>query len=262
MTIAMGSIQYQLEIAPVTGCGLSYSAAELNTALSGPVAKVLYDDSGKEAIEAMLHGLVETDFDVHKVREIFKDPRPPESWRVGEALAETYLVHQKNCFFPWPARRDERKSGSSLPGADLVGFQSEGTDDFFAFGEVKTSTENKYPPGVMGGQKGLKQQLKDLKDKVEIRDYLVLYLNYRAVGSSWEDRFGRAAANYLKSDTDVRIFGFLVHDIEPNQDDLRTCVAKLSKDRHADMIIELLALYLPQNSIDQLSDKVISSRKE
>lgn len=38
MTIAAGTIQYELGTAPVTGCGFSYSADELDTALSGAVA--------------------------------------------------------------------------------------------------------------------------------------------------------------------------------------------------------------------------------
>ena len=157
MTLAVGTINYQLGISPVTGCGFSYSAEELDTALSGSVAGLVYDDSGKADIEALLAGLAETDFQKGEVKRILSDAKPPEDWRVGEALAETYLVDQKGCFFPWLDGRDERKSVSSLPGADLVGFQCNGTDDFFAFGEVKTSTENKYPPGVMHCRTGLKQ---------------------------------------------------------------------------------------------------------
>ena len=260
MTIATGTIQYQLGTAPVTGCGFSYSADELDTALSGPVAKVVYDDSGKADIEALVAGLAETDFEKGEVERILSDAKPPEDWRVGEALAESYLVHQKGCFFPWPDGRDERKSGSSLPGADLVGFQFHGTDDFFAFGEVKTSTESKYPPGAMYGRTGLKQQLEDLKDDVKIKDDLFRYLGFRAQRSSWEDRFKRAAKNYLHSSTNVRVFGFLVRDVEPNQDDLRVRVTGLASDQHADMVIELLALYLPQNSIGQLSSTVVSGR--
>lgn len=260
MTIAAGTINYQLGTAPVTGCGFSYSANELDNALSSSVAGVVYDDSGKADIEALLAGLVETDFEKNEVERILSDNKPPEDWRVGEALAETYLVDQKDCFFPWPDGRDERKSGSSLPGADLVGFQSNGTDDFFAFGEVKTSTENKYPPGAMHGRTGLKQQLEDLKDDVKIKDDLVLYLGHRATTASWKSRYQCAAKNYIQSKTNVRVFGFLVRDVEPNQDDLRTRITKLSKNQHADMVIELLALYLPQNSIGQLSNKVVSSR--
>ncbi len=260
MSIATGTIQYQLGTVPVTGRGFSYSTDELDTALSGPVAEVVYDDSGKADIESMLAGLAETDFEKGEVERILSDTKPPEDWRVGEALAETYLAHQKDCFFPWPDGRDERKSGSSLPGADLVGFQSNGTEVFFAFGEVKISTENRYPPGTMYGRTGLKQQLEDLKDDVKIKDDIFRYLGFRAQKTAWEDRFKQAAKHYIQSKTNVRVFGFLVRDVEPNQDDLRTRVTKLAKDRHADMVIELLALYLPQNSIGQLSNKVVGSR--
>ena len=142
----------------------------------------------------------------------------------------------------------------------MVGFQSNGTDDFFAFGEVKTSTENKYPPGAMYGRTGLKQQLEDLKDDVKIKDDLFLYLGYRASTAPWKSRYQNAAKNYIKSKTNVRVFGFLVRDVAPNQNDLRVRVSKLSNDQHTDMVIELLALYLPQNSIGTLSSKVVSSR--
>jgi len=260
MTIASGILEYQLGTVPITGCGFSYSSTDLDTALSGTVAEVVFDDSGKADIEGLLAGLAETDFEKGEMERILSETKPPEDWRVGEALAESYLVHQNNCFFPWPDGRDERKTGSSLPGADLVGFQSNGTNDFFAFGEVKTSTENKYPPGIMHGRTGFKQQLEDLKDNVKIKDDLILYLAHRAQKSNWENRFKRAAKNYIQSKTNVRVFGFLVRDVEPNQDDLRTRVTKLAQDQHANMVIELLALYLPENSVGQLSNKVISSR--
>ena len=260
MNISSGTIEYKLGSFPVTGCGFSYSAAELDSALSGPVAEVVYDDLGKADIEALLAGLAETNFEKGAVERILSDTKPPEDWRVGEALAETYLTHHKNCSFPWPDAHDERKSGSSLPGADLVGFQSKDADDFFAFGEVKTSTENKYPPGAMHGRTGLKQQLEDLKDVMKIKDDLVLYLGYRATTASWKSHYQNAAKNYIQSKTNVRVFGFLVRDVEPNQDDLRTRVTKLAKDQHEDMVIELMALYLPQSSIGQLSNKVVSGR--
>lgn len=262
VSIAIGTIQYQLGTAPVTGCGFSYSVEEMDTALSSSVVEAVYDDSGKADIEALLARVVETDFEKSEVERILSKTKPPEDWRVGEALAESYLVYQKSCFFPWPDGRDERKSGSSLPGADLVGFQSNGTDDFFAFGEVKTSSESKYPPGAMHGRTGLKQQLENLKDDVKIRDDIFRYLGFRAKKSSWEDRFKQAAKNYIQSKTNVRIFGFLVRDVKPNKDDLRTRVTKLAKDQYADMVIELLALYLPHKSIEKLSNKVVSSRNE
>ncbi len=43
MSFVAGTIQYQLGTAPVTGCGLSYSVDELDTALSGSVAGYGWD---------------------------------------------------------------------------------------------------------------------------------------------------------------------------------------------------------------------------
>lgn len=42
MTIAAGTINYQSGTAPVTGCGFSYSADEIDTALSGSVAGLVH----------------------------------------------------------------------------------------------------------------------------------------------------------------------------------------------------------------------------
>ena len=260
MTVSKGTVEYNLGTAPVTGCGLSYSGDELDTALSGPVADVLHDRSGNSDIESLLISVTETDFEKDQIEHILSSTKPPEDWRVGEALAESYLIDQRNCFFPWPDSRDERKGGSSLPGADLVGFQSNDIDDFFAFGEVKTSIEHRYPPGAIYGRTGLKKQLEDLKDDEDIKNCLFKYLGFRAQKSSWENRFRRAAKNYIKSKTNVRIFGFLIRDVKPNPDDLRTRVTRLAEDQHTDMVIELLALYLPQDSIKQLGDKVATRK--
>ena len=261
MSIATGTIEYTLEASPVSGCGVSWSIDELDAALSGPVLKVVFDDSGKADISALLSGLTETDFEKSQVERILADNKPPEDWRVGEALAESYLVHQRDCFFPWPDGRDERKTGSSLPGADLVGFKNDDGEDYFAFGEVKTSAENTYPPGTMYGRTGLKQQLEDLKDSTAIKDDLVKYLGYRASVAAWKSQYQGAAKKYIKSKTNVRVFGFLVRDVEPHQDDLRARVNRLAKDAHADMKIELLAVYLPAGSISTLSSKVTTYRK-
>jgi len=260
MSIAAGEIKYTLGDHYVTGCGVLWSSDELATALSGSVAEVVFDDSGKADVSALLSGLAETEFEREEIEQILEDTKPPENWRVGEALAESYLVHQRNCYFPWPDGRDERKTGSSLPGADLVGFQNDNGNDYFAFGEVKTSEENSYPPGAMYGRTGLKQQLEDLKDSNKIRNDLVKYLGYRASKSMWEEMYKSAAKNYIQSSTSVRNFGVLVRDVEPHEDDLRIRVSRLAENPHDDMKIELLAVYLPEGSISTLSSEILSCR--
>ena len=44
MTIAIGTHEYELGTAPVTGCGLSWTAEELDTVLAGSVAEIVFDD--------------------------------------------------------------------------------------------------------------------------------------------------------------------------------------------------------------------------
>ena len=83
----------------------------------------------------------------------------PEDWRVGEALAQAFLAAHRNCTFPWPASRDLRNPVSSPAGTDLVGFVDFDRGGLFAFGEVKTSTQQQWPPSLIYGRHGLKQQM-------------------------------------------------------------------------------------------------------
>ncbi len=261
MTIATGIIAYNLGSPPVSGCGIVWSKEELGTALAESVSEVVFDESGKADIAALLAGVAETDFTQNELTQILTDPKPPEDWRVGEALAECYLVQHQQCFFPWPDGRDERKTGSSLPGADLVGLHTEEGEEYFAFGEVKTSTEEKYPPGAMHSRTGLKQQLEDLKESNKIKDDLVKYLGYRAVTADWKKQYQRAASKFLQDKNAIRIFGVLIRDVEPHEDDLRVRVDKLGQDIQGDMKMELLAIYLPAGSISSLSSTVMAIKQ-
>lgn len=156
MTVAAGKQVYNKGAAPCSGVGLTWTEEELDDAVEGPVAVTLFDDDGKADIEEILTGLAETEFADENLRRVLADPEEVEDWRVGEAIAESYLTDHRECYFPWPDGRDERKSGSSLPGADLVGLHADEEGDCLAFGEVKTSSEAKYPPGAMHGRTGLK----------------------------------------------------------------------------------------------------------
>ena len=169
-----------------------WAGEELDAALNGPVAAVLFDDEGRADIEEILRGIVDTAFEQDGLRQVLAEPERIEDWRVGEAIAETWLTDHRDCRFPWPDGRDERKRGSSLPGSDLVGLHADAQGDCLAFGEVKTSSEDRYPPGAMYGRTGLKQQLEDLRNSSSIRDDLFKYLGYRAKGAAWLQRFRRA----------------------------------------------------------------------
>ena len=142
----------------------------------------------------------ETGFACESVCRIMQQKSPPEKWRVGEAFAETYLTQHRGCSFPWPDSRDERRPKSSLPGADLVGFQVDGEICRFAFGEVKTSTERKYPPTLLYGRSGMTTQLEHLRSSRNTRDCLMRYLFFRQKSLSEKDvsHLRLAGQRYLK----------------------------------------------------------------
>ena len=261
MTISAGKIIYELGEPPCSGIGLRWSDEELDVALEGRVAAVLFDDEGNAKIAEILAGSVETDFALEGLRRVLKHPDQVEGWRVGEAIAETYLTDHRSCSFPWPDGRDERKRGSSLPGADLVGFGVDDNGDCLAFGEVKTSSESKHPPGTMHGRTGLKQQLEDLRNDETIRDDLVKYLGHRAGSAPWQNRFEQAARRYIQNSSDVQLFGFLVRDVEPHSNDLRVRVHDLGVTCPEETQIELFALYLPEESLGEIGKEMVSRRK-
>ncbi len=260
VAVGVGEAVYKIGADPCSGAGIRWSDDELTSALKGQVAAVLFDDEGKANIEAILGASAETDFARDGLRRVLQDPDEIEDWRVGEAIAETYLTEHRSCSFPWPDGRDERKSGSSLPGADLVGFGIDDEGDCLAFGEVKTSGDRNYPPRAMYGRTGLKRQLEDLRDDKAIRDDLLRYLGHRGGSAPWRARFERAGGRYLRNSSDILLYGFLVRDVDPHQDDLRARVSSLAAGCPEDTRIELLALYLPHKSLDGIGATTISMR--
>lgn len=258
--VAEGKVVYEKGTAPCVGTGRAWTDAELNRALDGRVAAILWDDEGIAAVEAALADSTDSDFRQERLGQILSHAGNVEHWRVGEAIAGAYLEDHRACLFPWPPGRDRRTSGSSLPGADLVGFGADDGGDCLAFGEVKTSREHRYPPRVMQGGTGLRQQLRSLRDREALRNDLVRYLAYHAPTAPWLPRFRAAASRYLDSAADVQLYGVLVRDVPPHGDDLRLCVQELATDRPLATYIELLALYLPAGRIDGIGETVTARR--
>lgn len=264
MGIPTGQEIYTADAPPVVARGASYSQSDVESALKGPVSAILWDDAGRANLQAILLGLATTGFMVEGVRDILSQPPALESWRVGEGLAEAFLVEHRGCEFPWPVGRDLKNPAASPAGTDLVGFQpvdGKGDDYRFAFCEVKTSEQEAWPPSVMNGRSGLKKQLEDLRDDATVKGALVAYLCHHAVGADWFSVFASAAARYLKSPTDVSVFGIMVRDVEPKADDVRARATSLSKKCPKDISIELRAMYLPTGSIASLSNAAIEARE-
>ena len=153
--------------------------------------------------------------------------------------------------------RDARRSRASLPSADLVGFTAGKTGERFLFGEIKTSSQASYPPGVIYGSAGLRHQLEELQDSVSVREVLVRYLAVRAEHAPWRDRFLGAARRYLADRSDVRLYGVLIRDVPPDSLDLQASVSLLANNCSGTMQVELLGIYLPEGRIDRLPEDVM-----
>jgi hypothetical protein len=252
MTISAGTVQYTADVPPVGALGISYTDQELDDALSVEVSEIVHDLSGREILTEIIEGIEGTGFSDSRLKAFLNPEALPEDWRVGEALAQAFLVAHRECSFPWPASRDLRNPVASPAGTDLVGFASQKNEYLFAFGEVKTSTEQKWPPSLIYGRHGLKQQLEDLRDSTEHKDALVRYLGLHSVNASWVHLFKDAFRRYISSKTNVAIFGLLIRDVTPNSDDLSARTKSLAKGCPQDSRIELIAIYLPSGAVPTL----------
>ncbi|MCX6584703.1 MAG: hypothetical protein NT166_31410 [Candidatus Aminicenantes bacterium] len=260
MTTPRGTEIYNLDNKYVTSRGVCYTIDELNRCLKGQVSKILFDQEGMLIIENMLSNTSATGFKNENVKRILSKKLNPEKWRVGEALAESYLGAHKNCSFPWNSDRDKKNENSSLTGADIVGFQkTTGMDNRFAFGEVKTLEEKKYPPSRA---QSLKSQLTNLYTNTNTRDNLVKYLAHRATNSPWQQQFKNSFRRYMKNNSDVSLFGFMVRDVAPDERDLSSITHSLSEISAPQPSLELTALYLPAGSISSFSSQVMAAAKE
>lgn len=263
MSPAVGTQVYEADSPPVRARGYAFTEGELNSLLANEVKAILQDYQGQAELETLLSGIATTQFADAALQAVVRADRPVEYWRVGEAIAESYLVGHRQCMFPWPGGRDLKNPDSSPAGTDLVGFQTQNPTDAdstrFSFAEVKTSNQSEYPPSLMYGRHGLKQQLDDLRDSTTVKDSLVKYLGLHANGRAWSEQFKSAAKRYIHDRSDVSIFGLLVRDVKPNPKDFSGRASKLSQQCPPATAIELLGLYFPAGSIASFPQRIGSA---
>lgn len=212
------------------------------------IADICFDISGNDSFESYIHSLSETGFTpMSAVLPTVKD------WQVGEAFAEAYITTHFSCSFPWSNNRDLKNPNSSLTGADMVGFHQ----GQFAFGEVKTSAEKKYPPQVTSKKSdGLNTQLNELCANDNLRRVLIQYLFHRQKNS---DEYKEACIAYLNNKNNFYIFGALVRSADPAIEDWSYLKKHLKV--HQQSKIFLIALYLPVNDgIEKLHTCVLSKK--
>jgi len=244
-----GKVIYQETHNNMSIQGISYTEDELNDSVQ-TVADICFDATGQKNFEEYIRSLSDTGFQpINAVKTKLKD------WQVGEGFAEAYLSAHFSCDFPWSNNRDLKNPNSSLTGADMVGFHQ----GKFAFGEVKTSTEQKYPPQVTSKKAdGLNTQLKNLCHDHDMRWVLVQYLFHRVKDTP---EYTTACSAYLKNNQNFYVFGVLVRAVEPNINDWDYLKNHLIA--HDINSVFLVALYLPRdNGIKKLHNHVLSSKGE
>jgi len=226
------------------------------------VADLLRDEAGTRDLRSMMSELATTDFDTHALEAVLTTPVTDlPAWRVGEALAEAYVVDHRQCEFPWPAGRDLKNPTSSPAGTDLVGFQQSGDSTRFAFGEVKTSEQEEWPPSVVTGRHGLADQLRQLRDSTSTKSALVRYLGHHSITAAWKPRFMTAASRFLSDPNDVSLFGVLIRDVQPKPQDLSGKATSLATGCPGTTSIELRAVYLPTHTIATLTSAAVKASR-
>lgn len=221
---------------------------QFNGFLQGPVAARLNDVEGSEALSEHLRGLSLTGMGQDALEAVLAAEVPEtRDWAAGEALAEAVLETNYDVVLPWNTERDKRNPFASLPGADIVGFQRDGDSHRLALGEVKCSSEAKWPPQVMSGRSGgLAHQLDTLAHNLATIYQLLQWLLPRVKNTEHEVAFNAACARYFNSGRrDLALFGILVRDQEVREEDLQARGRSLAGRLQGPTRCRLISLYLP-----------------
>lgn len=220
---------------------------EFDAFMTNEVASRLHDGAGKADFKVHLNSLASTGFARDSLQAILEAEHPEErDWAVSEALAEAWLTREHGVVWPWNMERDKRTPQASLPGADLVGFATQGGETRLVLGEVKCSSDSNTPPNVMTGRHGLIRQLEALATDIGLLHTLIRWLQPRCRGNDSEPHFNAAISLLLQSGNKaMSLFGVLVRDTQPDERDLRSRGQYLGGIVKAPAGCHLLALYLP-----------------
>lgn len=187
--------------------------------------------------------------------------RPPEDdWRLGETLGREYLHATGDYYFPVPASQDARNQNGSLPGTDYIGFRHVHNETpRFAFGEVKTATQNIRPPSLMFGSTGMVAQLIDLlPDEVGAWDQ-IRYLGSHAIGMPWELEFAEAYRAIDADDLDFDVLGVLVRPRATHEDERKDlsgrCTALSAEIAGMRRGALLIALYVSEKTFGDMRER-------
>ncbi len=214
----------------------------------------LNDEEGQQVVENHLRSLVTTGFETDNLNALLSARTLEErDWAVGESFSEAILERDFGAKFPWNTNRDSKNENASLPGADIIGLINEDGQEKLLFGEVKTSTQERYPPNVLYGRSGMIHQLETIGTNLTRLLKLIEYLLFRCKDTIYETSFEEAFQYLIQnSNQGMYLVGILVRpNIVANEEDLRSRGTYLGNTFDGtETKALLLAYYLPQSLAD------------
>jgi hypothetical protein len=217
----------------------------------------LKEGDGSEFLRKYLERMPDTGFSLTHLRVEAAQSKPPRDWEVGEAFAESVLEDYFDCLFPWPTSRDQREKEGHPTGPDLPGYHlASAKPARFAFGEVKSSSQNASPPAVVsgvdgrGGKETLVGQLRRLLTEPARRQILIAWLGFRRTfEANGGTRFDSALKRYGETG-ECLIAGCLVSgkraESETDLADAQSALEANVSERE----LWLFAFYLPFEKAD------------
>ena len=228
--------------------GIMFERGYAEDFLRVKVGPKYFDLKGTQVLMDDFSSVAETGLSKDILEGIFSTKANPQSWKIGECMAECYLEENHEVRFHYESNRDARNPEGNLHGADIVGFSELEGETVFVFGEVKTSADKRSPPGVMSGRSGMIYQLKNIKDNNSIQESLIRWLAFKVQNKEDDDPFRadfiRALQAYFKN-RKLRLVGILIRDTEPNEKDVKSGYTILIREMDPKMSLSLSAIYVP-----------------
>ncbi|MCK9482480.1 MAG: hypothetical protein M0R38_12130 [Bacteroidia bacterium] len=222
------------------------------------VANKVIDKIGRDKFIGFINSLSITGLSSNNIKNYLSvNNSALPGWKVSEALAETFLEMEQQIVFPWSNVRDYKNPSANLAGSDIVGLYERENKWMFVFGEVKSSSEKKYPPQVMSNKKEhMGGQLDSIIKEEDAKFNLIKWLYFRVKNTDFFESYQNAVLTYVESESKhFLMVGVLVRDTEVDENDLSKLGNKLRNEINLPTKCNLIALYLPWD-LKHLANKV------
>lgn len=248
MTITGCPDQYSGADGKVRWHGVSLTDDTLNELRQNGLVDRALDAEFAEAVADEARALADTDMQTATLEQFIAGAEGSIlSWQVGEAVAEVLLKEWHGAVWVWNGARDRKVRKASLPGADIVGFQTTGdaANPKFLFGEVKSSKDARTPPNVLHGRSGMISQLETLASGGDLWT-LIKWLRARCTDDEHREMYQAAVRKWMATECrGVALVGCLLRDTAVAEADLTSRAKALAKSVLGDMSATLYAWYLP-----------------